>query len=90
MNELKVAFVKHDLPNDRNSCLRHNDFRSRLDAHVPDGLRRRSDEDDSGLLAEFGEFDVFRQKPVAWMNGLSPAQLCHLDDLVLAKVALED
>jgi hypothetical protein len=40
-------------------------------------------------VAELGELDVLRQEAVARVDGLRAAELGHLDDLVLAKVALQ-
>ena len=57
-------------PNDRNSGFGHDNFGSRLDAHVPDSLRRRPDKYNARLLAELGKLHILRQEPVTRVDGL--------------------
>ena len=49
---------------------------------------RRSDELNLTLTADAGEFGILGQEPVSRMNGLSIAQFCGGNDVVVKEIAI--
>jgi len=59
-----------------------------LVAHRGDGLHRRADEHDAGLLEGGRKRGVFRQEPVARMHGLGPRRFARGQDRIDLEIAL--
>ena len=74
--------------NNRYIGLFHQRFRRILEAHGPNCLGRRPDEDQPCLLDFFHEFGIFRQEAVARMDRLRAGIERRPDDRVAAQIAV--
>ena len=74
---------------DWNVGIVHDNLAQILNAHITDGVRRWTDEDQIVLLAHLTEFVVLREKAIAGMNRLRIGLSSRVDDLILAQVTLQ-
>lgn len=59
-----------------------------FNAHIANCFGRRPNKDNVFFLASFGKFNVFRQKPISWMNGLAIRLSGHIEQFLAFQIAL--
>jgi hypothetical protein len=87
---LRVLVLAQIARHHGNAGLLHQPLGFVLQAHGPDGLRRRPDEGDAGSRAGFGELRVLRQEAVARVDAVRARLPCHGKNALGIEVALVD
>jgi hypothetical protein len=84
----EVRSVPRPTGNDRHTRIREELLRGELIAHRADDIRAGADKRQPRVGTGLSELRVFRQEPVAGMNGVDAVPPGDLDDPLAAKVGL--